>query len=116
MRNKYATHIDFTKFKSLGTRTPSNLDMIFERKGQFLVGEWKRDNEKVSLGQQILLKQMARMPNFTVLIINGHSDNDELVVNKFWHIDGSGNMKLYKSSPAHLEKVITAWFAYADYR
>ena len=89
MNNPYATHIDFFRFKGFfknnPNATPSNLDMIFERKGKFLVGEWKRQNEKLSKGQEILLKTLAKQENFVVLIIQGNTDG-EMVVNKFWRV------------------------------
>ena len=89
MNNPYATHIDFFRFKGFfknnPNATPSNLDMIFERKSKFLVGEWKRQNEKLSKGQEILLKTLAKQENFVVLIIQGDTDG-EMVVNKFWRV------------------------------
>jgi len=115
VRDKYATHIDFTQFTSLGNRLPSNLDMVLERKGYFLVGEWKRENEKLSEGQKILLRNLARMKNFTVLIINGHSDQDLMVVNYFVVLDKNGNPKKQQpSSKEHLENLILKWLQKHD--
>jgi hypothetical protein len=83
MRNTYAPHIDFADLSSaLGKMLPSNIDMIMERHGHFLVGEWKRENENFGVGQKILLNALSRVPNFTVLIIEGNTDK-EMVVNKF---------------------------------
>jgi hypothetical protein len=56
------SHIDYGDFKGLIPKNPnfvpSNIDGIVERNGKFLVMEWKRPNEKVSIGQQILLKEL----------------------------------------------------------
>ena len=44
MRNKDARHIDFAELYGLfDKRLPSNVDMIMERHGRFLIGEWKRE-------------------------------------------------------------------------
>ena len=86
MRNRLAPHIDFTELVGLlDKRLPSNLDMVMERHGRFLIGEWKRPNEKISLGQQILLKQFAKLPKFTVLIVIGDTD-DKMNVSKVWQL------------------------------
>ena len=74
MRNAYATHTDYAEFKGLIPENPnfvpSNVDGICERKGKFLVMEWKRQGEKVSKGQQILLQSLASLHNFMVVIIS----------------------------------------------
>jgi hypothetical protein len=54
---------------------PSNVDGIAERNGNFLVMEWKRPGEKVSEGQKILLKALAKTPKFMVVVIIGDTDN-----------------------------------------
>jgi hypothetical protein len=116
MNNPYATHIDFFRFKGFfknnPNATPSNLDMIFERKGKFLVGEWKRPNEKISKGQEILLKTLAKQENFVVLIIQGDTDG-EMVVNKFWRVvddkcDQQGE------SADDLKEFMNQWYEWAD--
>lgn len=85
MRNPDAKHTDFGDLigviPSNPKLLPSNLDMVLERNGYFLVGEWKRPNESISLGQEILLKNLSKMPNFIVLVIEGNTD-DGMVVNK----------------------------------
>jgi uncharacterized protein YuzB (UPF0349 family) len=116
MRNAYATHIDFFRFKGFFNKnpnaTPSNLDMIFERKEKFLVGEWKRPNEKLSVGQEILLKNLAKQDNFTVLIINGDTDA-EMVVHKFWRIV-DGTCVLQGESAEDLKEFMNQWYEWAD--
>jgi hypothetical protein len=80
MRNQYATHTDFRDFRGLIPENthflPSNIDMICERKGNFLIGEWKKPNEKVAKGQELLLRAFAQVPKFTVIIIIGDTDQE----------------------------------------
>jgi hypothetical protein len=45
MRNKHAPHIDFTDLM-IGKLCPSDIDMVLERKGHFLFGEWKRQGRR----------------------------------------------------------------------
>ena len=48
MRNRQAPHIDFADLVGLmDKRLPSNIDMVMERHGKFLIGEWKRPDEKI---------------------------------------------------------------------
>ena len=91
MRNPKALHIDFKDLNGLmGKIVPSNIDMVIERNGYFLIGEWKRAGEPISVGQDILLKRMARVPKFLVLIIQGHTTDSVMVVDEFWRIDDRG--------------------------
>lgn len=86
MKNRLAPHIDFAELVGLmDKRLPSNLDMVMERHGRFLIGEWKRPNEKISLGQQILLKQFAKLQNFTVIVVIGDTD-DGMSIRKVWRL------------------------------
>jgi hypothetical protein len=110
MRNKYATHVDFTFLSEVaGKMIPSNIDMVAERRGRFLIGEWKRPSESISLGQQILLNTLARMPQFTVLIITGHSDNDETEVESICKLSGNGAMEEIGKSVKDLKSIYLRW-------
>jgi hypothetical protein len=116
MHNPYATHLDFFRFKGVfknnPNATPSNLDMIFERKGKLLVGEWKRQNEKLSKGQEILLKSLAKQENFVVLIVQGDTDKD-MVVTKFWQIKND-KCELQGESAEDLKDFMNQWYNWAD--
>lgn len=92
MRNPNAVHIDFKDLNGLmGKIVPSNIDMVMERNGYFLIGEWKREGEAISVGQNILLKQLAKIADkFTVLIIQGHTDTGSMVVEEFYLMDAEG--------------------------
>lgn len=115
MRNKYATHVDFTFLSELaGKRLPSNLDMIAERKGRFLVGEWKRVGEQISLGQSILLKELARLPQFRVLVIIGHSDNELVDVGTISEMDAAGELVTLGSGVNSLKAIYINWLNERD--
>lgn len=109
MRNKYAAHIDFTDLAcALKARLPCNLDMVLERKGHFIIGEWKRRNEKMGLGQQILLRHLAMVNKFTVLIIRGDTDGG-MVIDKIWQLLPDGTFKVIGNSKVCLETYLLNW-------
>lgn len=87
MRNPDAKHIDYGFMKGIIKDNPkfmpSNIDGIVERNGQFLVMEWKRSGEKISKGQEILLRALAKTPCFTLMIITGDTDNGINFINCF---------------------------------
>jgi len=81
MRNVNATHVDFGFLRGMIPCNPhfmpSNIDMIMERKGKFLFGEWKREGEEMKTGQKILLKALAK--KHIVLVITGYVDDDAYI-------------------------------------
>ena len=114
MKNRLAPHIDFEELNGLlGKVVPSNLDMVLERKGHFLFAEWKRDNEKISKGQEILLKSLARLPFATVLIVNGDTDNG-MKVNKFWRVLPNGHCVKSGCGLFAFKDYLTEWYLVAD--
>ncbi len=90
MRNSNAKFVDFGFLSGMipgKNILPTNLDMVVCKDGRkFLVGEWKHDNEPMSLGQKIVLKGLAAQENFTVLVIYGHSDDEWTQVGKFYQV------------------------------
>lgn len=70
LRKPLRSHIDYNKYFPQDI-VGSNIDFIIERHGEFLVVEFKGKYEKLPEGQRILLKALARMPNFTVLLYSG---------------------------------------------
>tara|TARA_R110002126_G_scaffold277833_2_gene423917 strand:+ start:248 stop:619 length:372 start_codon:yes stop_codon:yes gene_type:complete len=117
MRNSYATHIDYGAFKGLIQKNPnfvpSNIDGIAERKGQFLVMEWKRKGEAVSTGQRILLQSLASLHNFLVVIIEGNTD-EELVVENFYLVQAQGQCILIGNGVQSFKEYYLQWYEYAD--
>jgi hypothetical protein len=65
-----------------GKITPSDIDMIVERNGHFLVvemKEWRPDGEwpeppPMPTGQKIMLERLASMSNWTVLYVAGEAE------------------------------------------
>jgi hypothetical protein len=116
MRNAYATHIDYGAFKGLIPTNqnfcPSNIDGIAERNGKFLVMEWKRPNEKVSEGQKRLLQAFAKTPKFTVVIVQGNTD-DQLVIENFWQVQPFGCTKL-GNGVDEFKAFYLMWYDYAN--
>lgn len=117
MRNPDAKHTDFTDLIGVIPSNlkllPSNLDMVIERFGNFLVGEWKRPNEKISMGQEILLKRLATKEDFTVLLIEGDTD-DGMVVNKIEAINKDGTFNQIGTSTETLKKFIRFWYEHSE--
>jgi hypothetical protein len=115
MRDKYAPHVDFGELSGLlGKVLPSNLDMVLERKDSFLFGEWKRDGENISKGQEILLKALSRLPNATVLVINGDTDNG-MRIGRFWRITPDGGYVESGKGLIAFKDYITEWYLVADF-
>jgi hypothetical protein len=117
MRNAFATHIDYGCLKgaipSNPNFVPSNIDGIAERKGKFLVMEWKRPNEKVSDGQKRLLQALAGQPNFQVIIIYGNTDNG-LQVDNFYAVQPQGSCLKIGNGVSEFVAFYQLWYDYAQ--
>jgi len=117
MRSASAAHVDFGDFEGMIESNPkllpSDLDMIIERKGKFFVGEWKRQGENLSQGQEILLKTLAKQLQFTVCIIIGNTDTDT-VINSVLCISKSGEYKKIGASLDDLKAFINLWYEWAN--
>ena len=117
MRSLNASHIDFNGFvgviPSNPKLLPSDLDMILERKDCFLVGEWKRNGEIMSDGQLLLLKSLARHPQFIVLIISGNTDDETVVTDVRW-VTPRGRLQLIGSSFDELKNIIARWYKWVE--
>jgi hypothetical protein len=116
MRNSYASHTDFGFLRGLFEDSPkimpSNLDMVYGINDKFLLGEWKRDNEEISEGQKILLKALSKEPNFTVILINGYSDNTGIHISKYYQISQTSLIYLGNSIDS-LKDYIQTWYKLA---
>ena len=113
MKNVQATHIDFGFLKGVISSNPlampSNIDMVFERNCNFLFGEWKRPNEKISRGQEILLFNLAKNDRNTVLVIEGDTDNNEVNISKINLISKTGTLKI-GNSLEDFKCFLNAWY------
>ena len=117
MRNPDAKHTDFADLIGVIPSNPkflaSNLDMVMERFGQFLVGEWKRPGEEISKGQEILLKRLASKDEFVVLIIEGDTD-DGMNVNNIEALNASGGLVEIGKTTEELKRFIRFWYEHAE--
>jgi hypothetical protein len=117
MRSASAAHVDFGDFEGMIESNPkllpSDIDMIIERKGKFFVGEWKRQGENMNQGQVILLKTLAKQPQFTVCLIIGNTDN-ETIINEVFNINKSGEYKKIGESLDDLKVFINQWYEWAN--
>lgn len=111
-----ASHTDFGFLRGLFEGNPkimpSNLDMVYGINDKFLLGEWKRDNEEISEGQKILLKALSKEPNFTVILINGYSDNTGIHISKYYQISQTSLIYLGNSIDS-LKDYIQTWYKLA---
>jgi hypothetical protein len=116
MRNQKLGHIDFIglqgAIKSNPRIMPSDIDFIIERKSKFLVAEWKRPEEALPIGQKILMKNLAEVYGFTVLLVIGHSDITT-VVDKFYQIIMSDAILMGEGIDS-FRAFINNWYDYAD--
>ena len=117
MRNPYATHIDYGGFLGVIPENPnfcpSNIDGIAERNGYVLVMEWKRKGEKVSNGQERLLRALAGMPETEVIIIRGDTD-DGLNIGTFWTVPRQGSCVYAGNGVDDFFNFYRRWYDYAD--
>ena len=112
MRNPYAHHLDFSELQGIIKDNPkwlpSNIDMLMERRGKFLLCEWKRDGENIGGGQKLLLKALAAHPDFTVLIVQGDTDQG-MIVQKFYEVQ-LRQLKFLGQSSSELKEYIKNWY------
>jgi hypothetical protein len=117
MRNAWASHTDYGDFKGLIPDNlafvPSNVDGIAERKGKFLVMEWKRSNEKSSTGQRIMLQALAARSDFIVLIIRGDTDNGVNMGN-YYLVQPQGGCILIGNGFESFKDYYKQWYEWAD--
>ena len=118
MRDSNAKHIDFGFLqgciKDNPKAMPSDLDMILERKGRFLVAEWKRTGEKLSIGQKIMLRELSLNAYFSVIVIEGYSlSNSTEVKDIYFFRNGKLEKTNYKGIDG-LKDFINRWYKWAD--
>ena len=115
MRNARATHVDFGFLRGIirdnPNFMPSNIDMVLERKGSFLFGEWKREDEEIKTGQKMLLKELAWVHR--VLLITGYVDT-QAHISLIQQVLPNGNLKVVGKSVADLIKYIQDWYKDAE--
>ena len=117
MRSQNARHIDFGAFSGLIPESPnscpSDIDMAWERRGMFLIAEWKRPTEKLSMGQKIMLKAQARLNTHLILLIIGDTDN-EMYIEEFGRIMPNGVYVKRGQSTKELKDYMKKWWYWAN--
>jgi hypothetical protein len=112
MRNENAAHVDFGFMRGMIPANPffmpSNIDMIIERKGKFIFGEWKREGEQMKLGQKLLLLSLAKY--HTVLLITGYSQGEETNVSKVQVVTCNGKLNLLGNTKESLITYLKDWY------
>lgn len=124
LRNPMVKLVDFTDLNGcieLNPKfAPSDIDMIYERNGHFLIGEWKKPEEALTSnsGQEKLLQAMANNERFTVLKIIGYSDeNRKLYVQKIERLRRNGIWQTLHSvgdGVPRLREIVQKWYSVVD--
>ena len=111
MRNAHATHVDFGFLRGIirdnPNFMPSNIDMVLERRGVFLFGEWKREDEEISQGQKILLTNLAW--HHTVIIITGYVD-DKPHIGLIQKMTPTGKLTVVGQGEEDLINFLRGWY------
>lgn len=119
LRNTMVQLVDYRDLNGIIESNPlfacSDIDMIYERNGSFLVAEWKKPNEDVSGGQDILLKALAKSDQFTVIKVCGYSEDTALTVYDFYWLRPNGIWAYVGQGKERLIKFIQNWYAKVDY-
>ena len=123
LRNPNAQLVDFTALngviESNPKFAPSDIDMIYERNGFYLVAEWKKPDEALvkNSGQDFLLQTLAKNERFTVLIIVGYSQGRDMVIQKIDRITRAGlvqNLHATGDGVPRLREIIQKWYKAVD--
>jgi hypothetical protein len=111
MRNTHATHVDFGFLRGFIPNNPnfmpSNIDMVLERRGAFLFGEWKREDEEMKQGQKILLTALAW--HHTVILITGYVDTTPHI-GLIQKVTSTGNLTLIGEGKDDLINFLRGWY------
>ena len=92
------------------TIEPSDIDGIVERNGYFLVIEAKGKNARLSRGQEIMLRRLAKIDKFTVIVVWGDKYKPErlLVMTK------EGDKNYENINVSKLRHVVIEWWLEAN--
>ncbi len=78
MRHRMPDYAPFNGCFDTGVKI-SDIDGILERRGRFLIIEWKEPGAVMSAGQDILFKTLSREYSFMVLFIHGKAIDANLI-------------------------------------
>ena len=90
---------------------PCDVDGILGINGKFIVMEWKKTSEGFSKGQLKMLKSLANQPNFSVLLIVGESNPDNLHVDEVYrYTKKEDKFKVTGKGIDYLRQLMKKWF------
>lgn len=86
---------------------PTDIDLVFERRGRFLVLEGKRMGATFGVGQRLFYDRMSALPQFTVIHFYGDPPEDVRAFG-FW------GQKAQPGTTAELQALVARWFAWVE--
>jgi len=92
---------------------PTDIDFCVERNGKFLIIEFKTVGKPISVGQDILLKKLSMLPNFSVWCVH----HEKTVIHhpkEYVDICIYPNKKYIPINTGALLQFIHSWFKKAD--
>lgn len=89
-----------------------DVDGLVERRGNFLVVEWKEPGGSLTMGQLITFKHLSSVPTVTVLVVEG--DNSEMSIEAVSQVTESGLGDKRPIDLIGLKSLFTQWFEFAD--
>lgn len=103
---------DFKQFTSCFGSTkimPTDIDFMVERNGCFLVMEFKPEGKIISLGQDIMLKKLSAVPNFSVVLAY-HKPCNRYEDKEFTSMKIYPSNKFKKITSADIVQFVNGWF------
>jgi hypothetical protein len=118
---QYADDWGFLNHRCLPTNVDGLTYHLVERKARFLLLEVKRNSEDMSTGQRIMLSALARIPQFTVILLHSRlavSDdkNGRAVIPNYYHKMGTdGELgSIVMTTPEDFRGRYVGWFLGKD--
>lgn len=90
---------------------PCDIDGILGINDKFIVMEWKKTNECFSKGQLRMLKSLANQPNFSVILVIGEANPDNLWVDEVYrYTKKEDKFKVTGKGIEYLRELMKKWF------
>lgn len=86
---------------------PTDIDLVYERKGQFLVLEGKREGAQMPTGQRRFYQAMTAVPQFSVVTFCGNPP-DEVTSYTPW------GKEPRQASTDDLRQLVKRWFEWVE--
>ena len=95
-----------------GRVAPMDLDCVLERKGHFLVQEFKPKGAPLPMGQRLTLKALVRLGMDVWVVVEDDSDPDRVEVGS---MDRNGNVPFVESMrKGRLRRRVADWYTDAS--